>query len=163
MRPEGTEELRETAAVEYFNYVVFYRGYNDNDIVNLPLSDGRERMTYTGLKTYLKELGRRDMGLEVHVFDRKGAYQRFISQYGLYESHWEILRGINKTEGHVRTYFETRYRTTRKVVEDLLIEEIIQKAFQQERGQEGDMADTLVRIKDKLTELADRKKRDGGL
>lgn len=158
---KAREELRETAAVEYFNYVVFYRGYNDNDIVNLPLSDGRERMTYTGLKTYLKELGRRDMGLEVHVFDRKGAYQRFISQYGLYESHWEILRGINKTEGHVRTYFETRYRTTRKVVEDLLIEEIIQKAFQQERGQEGDMADTLVRIKDKLTELADRKKEMG--
>ena len=41
----------------------------------------------------------------------------------------EIIRGINKTEGHVRTYFESHYRTTRKVVEDLLIEEIIQKAF----------------------------------
>ncbi|MFR3434424.1 MAG: hypothetical protein ACLTSO_00485 [Coprococcus sp.] len=33
----------------------------------------------------------------------------------------EIIRGINKTEGHVRTYFESHYRTTRKVVEDLLI------------------------------------------
>ena len=155
---KAREELRETAAVEYFNYVIFYRGYNDNDIVNLPLSNDKERITYTGLKSYLKELGRRDMGLEVHVFDRKGEYQRFISRYGLYESHWEILRGINKTEGHVRTYFETRYRTTRKVVEDLLIEEIIQKAFGREDHSEGDMADTLVRIKDKLTELAERKK-----
>lgn len=154
---KAREELRETAAIEYFNYAIFYRGYNDNDLVNLPLSDGKERVTYTGLKTYLRELGRRDMGLEVHIFERKGEYQRFISQYGLYESHWEILRGINKTEGHVRTYFENRYKTTRKVVEDLLIEEIIQRAFRQNSSQDGDMADTLVQIKDKLAELAGRK------
>ena len=52
-----------------------------------------------------------------------------FADYGLYESEWEIIRGINRTEGHVRAYFETNYRTTRKVVEDLLIEEIIQKSF----------------------------------
>ena len=158
---KAREELKETAAIEYFNYVLFYRGYNDNDLVNLPLSDGKERVTYTGLKTYLKDLGRRDMGLEVHIFERKGEYQRFISRYGLYESHWEILRGINKTEGHVRTYFESRYRTTRKIVEDLLIEEIIQKAFWQNQKVETDMADTLVQIKDKLAELSARKEEIG--
>lgn len=158
---KAREELRETAAVEYFNYVLFYRGYNDNDLVNLPLSDGGERVTYSGLKNYLKELGRRDMGIEVRVFERKGEYQRFISRYGLYESHWEILRGINKTEGHVRTYFENRYKTTRRVVEDLLIEEVIQRAFQQNGGADADMADTLVRIKDKLAELAGRKEEMG--
>ena len=158
---KAREELRETAAIEYFNYVIFYRGYNDNDLVNLPLSNGKERVTYSGLKSYLKDLGRKDMSLEVHIFERKGEYQRFISQYGLYESHWEILRGINKTEGHVRTYFETRYKTTRKVVEDLLIEEIIQRAFLQGANQETDMADTLVQIKDKLAELALRKEEMG--
>ena len=158
---KAREEMRETAAIEYFNYVIFYRGYNDNDLVNLPLSNGKERVTYTGLKSYLKDLGRKDMSLDVHIFDRKGEYQRFISQYGLYESHWEILRGINKTEGHVRTYFETRYRTTRKVVEDLLIEEIIQRAFLQGANQDTDMADTLVQIKDKLAELAERKEEIG--
>lgn len=158
---KAREELRETAAIEYFNYVIFYRGYNDNDLVNLPLSNGKERVTYTGLKSYLKELGRKDMSLDVHIFERKGEYQRFISGYGLYESHWEILRGINKTEGHVRTYFETRYKTTRKVVEDLLIEEIIQRAFLQGTSQDTDMADTLVQIKDKLAELAVRKEEMG--
>ena len=158
---KAREELRETAAIEYFNYVIFYRGYNDNDLVNLPLSNGKERVTYPGLKSYLKDLGRKDMSLEVHIFERKGEYQRFISQYGLYESHWEILRGINKTEGHVRTYFETRYKTTRKVVEDLLIEEIIQRAFLQGANQETDMADTLVQIKDKLADLALRKEEMG--
>lgn len=158
---KAREELRETAAIEYFNYVIFYRGYNENDLVNLPLSNGKERVTYTGLKSYLKELGRKDMGLDVHIFERKGEYQRFISRYGLYESHWEILRGINKTEGHVRTYFETRYKTTRKVIEDLLIEEIIQKAFLQGENSDVDMADTLVQIKDKLTELSARKEEMG--
>ena len=120
---------KDSASIEYFNYCIFYRDYNENDIVNLPLQNSKERITYAGLKNYLKDLARKNYNLKVFIFERKGEYQRFISQYGLFESQWEIIRGINKTEGHVRTYFETHYKTTRKVVEDLLIEEIIEKAF----------------------------------
>lgn len=157
---EGAEE--ENAAIEYFNYCIFYREFNDNDLKNLPLSNGRERITYNGLKAYLRELEKKDYSLKVHIFERKSEYQQFISEYGLYESEWEIIRGINKTEGHVRTYFETNYRTTRKVVEDLFIEEIIQKSFHnkiQKSPKEDAMAQTLMDIKDKLLELA-RKKSD---
>lgn len=159
---DGGDVAKDTASIEYFNYCIFYREYNRNDIVNLPLSEGSERITYSGLRAYLKELAHRDMSLEIRVFDKKGEYQRFISGYGLHESHWEIIRGINKTEGHVRTYFETNYRTTRKVVEDLLIEEIIEKAFATKTGRNGEedtMAETLLDIKDKLNVLA-QKKRD---
>lgn len=158
---DAGEVLKDTASIEYFNYCIFYKEYNKNDIVNLPLSEGNERITFNGLKNYLKELGYRDMSLEVRIFDKKGEYQRFISGYGLHESHWEIIRGINKTEGHVRTYFETNYRTTRKVVEDLLIEEIIEKAFATKTGRNGEedtMAETLLDIKDKLNVLAQRKR-----
>lgn len=156
----GEENKKNTAEIEYFNYCIFYRKYNDNDIKNLPLSKDGERITYTGLRNYLKELSRNDYNLEVHIFEKKGEYQKFISRYGLYESHWEIVRGINKTEGHVRTYFETHYRTARKVVEDLLIEEIIQKSFSSRynSGDEQDnMAKTLLDIKDKLLELSEKK------
>ena len=153
------EPQRASAAIDYFNYCIFYRSYNDNDIINLPLSKGNEHMTYTGLRTYLKTLEHSDYQLKVYLFDRKGEYQRFISRYGLYESQWEIIRGINKTEGHVRTYFESNYRTTRRVIEDLLIEEIIQKAFiTKAGGDDSDMAQTLLSIKDRLLELS--KKRD---
>ena len=158
---DAGEVLKDTASIEYFNYCIFYKEYNKNDIVNLPLSEGNERITFNGLKNYLKELGHRDMSLEVRIFDKKGEYQRFISGYGLHESHWEIIRGINKTEGHVRTYFETNYRTTRKVVEDLLIGEIIEKAFATKTGRNGEedtMAETLLDIKDKLNVLAQRKR-----
>ena len=82
----------------------------------------------------------------VYIFDRKGEYQRFIAGYGLLESHWEIVRGINKTEGHVRTYFETNYKTTRKVVEDLLIEEIIEKAYQTKTERESDKTESTVTL-----------------
>ena len=126
---EGSVIQKENASIEYFNYVIFYREFNDNDIKNLPLSNGKERITYNGLKAYLRDLEKKDLSLEIKIFERKGDYQRFIAGYGLYESEWEIIRGIKKTEGHVRTYFETNYKTTRKVVEDLLIEEIIQKSF----------------------------------
>ncbi len=145
------------ASVEYFNYCIFYRQFGDNDLKNLPLSDGNERITYNGLKTYLRDLEKNDFGVKVKIFDRKGDYQNYISQFGLFESQWEIVRGINKTEGHVRTYFESNYRTSRKVVEDLLIEEIIQKSYNNKLGvenDEGEMAQTLIDIKDKLLELS---------
>ncbi len=154
------EEVKETAAVEYFNYCIFYRDFQQNDILNLPLSNGKERITFNGLRNYLRDLDKKDFSVQVHIFHRKGDYQRFISDYGLYESEWEIIRGINKTEGHVRTYFETHYKTTRKVVEDLFIEEIIEKSFRNrvERGEsETEIAQTLLDIKDKLVELSRKK------
>ncbi|MDE5864944.1 MAG: hypothetical protein K2H34_11435, partial [Lachnospiraceae bacterium] len=156
----GAAPVRDSASIEYFNYCIFYRDYNENDIINLPLQNSKERITYTGLKNYLKTLSRNNLSLKVHVFERKGEYQRFISGYGLFESQWEIIRGINRTEGHVRTYFESHYKTTRKVVEDLLIEEIIEKAFLVKTEQNDvneDMARTLLDIKDKLVELSRKK------
>lgn len=156
------EEEKVSAAVEYFNYVIFYREMNDHDIKNFPLTSNGERVTYSGLKNYLRDLEKKDLSLKVKIFERKGDYQRFVSKYGIYESEWEIIRGINKTEGHVRTYFESNYRTTRKIVEDLLIEEIIQKSFQTSESDsagEETMAQTLLDIKDKLLELSKRKNR----
>lgn len=153
---EETEQ-RENASIEYFNYVIFYREFNDNDIKNLPLSNGKERITYYGLKNYLKDLEHKDYSLIIKIFERKGEYQQFISNYGIYESEWEIIRGINKTEGHVRTYFETNYKTTRKVVEDLLIEEILQKSYYNTTGEGADFAKLLLDIKNKLVELTKKK------
>lgn len=156
---EGVPD-RNTAPIDYFNYCIFYREFNDNDIRNLPLSSGTERITYQGLKNYLRDLEKKDFNLQIHLFERKGEYQQFVADYGIYESEWELIRGINKTEGHVRTYFETNYRTTRKVVEDLLIQEIIQKAFYTKTERSGDeeqTAKTLMDIKDKLVELAQKK------
>ena len=157
---EGEESIASSsssATVEYFNYCIFYREFGDNDIKNLPLVTNGERITYNGLKTYLRDLNKNDFKYEVYIFDKKGEYQSFISKYGIYESAWEIVRGINKTEGHVRTYFETNYKTSRKVIEDLLIEEIIQKSFNNRlsvESDEGKMAETLLDIKDKLVELS---------
>ena len=159
-----TEEDREdgTAQIEYFNYVIFYRDYNKNDIVNLPLVKDNERISYKALRNYLHDLSRNDKNLIVQIFDRKGEYQRFIAGYGLYESHWEIIRGINKTEGHVRTYFESNYKTTRRVIEDLLIEEIIEKAYQAKTERESDKTEStvslLMTIQEELKSLAEKKK-----
>ena len=156
---ETEGETKDTASIEYFNYCIFYREYNANDIRNLPLVKEKERITYSGLRRYLKEL-ERDNSLVVRIFDRKGEYQSFIADYGIYESEWEIIRGINKTEGHVRTYFESNYKTTRKVVEDLLIEEILGTSFRRKAGKEDTedtMSQTLLDMKDKLVELAKQK------
>ena len=96
---EGETAKKDVAAIEYFNYCIFYREYNKNDIINLPLSKDKERITFQGLRNYLKELEHRDMSLKVCIFDRKGEYQRFISGYGLHESQWEIIRGTIRPRG----------------------------------------------------------------
>ncbi len=159
---DAEAEKSDVASIDYFNYCIFYREYNRNDIVNLPLIKDKERISYQALKNYLQDLSRKDNNLRVFVFDRKGEYQRFISNYGLHESQWEIIRGINKTEGHVRTYFESNYKTTRKVIEDLLIEEIIEKAYRvktnKDEGSRDSAADLLMSIKDQLKNLAEKKK-----
>ncbi len=156
------ENSKDTAAFDYYNYCLFYNTYNENDINNLSLQDNKEKVTYNGLKKQLRALQSDNSFVTVSdIFeDKKGEYQRFISEHGLYESEWEIIRGINKTEGHVRGYFEENYRTSRKVVEDLLIEKIIQKAFMAKTNKEiddGDMAKTLLDIKDKILELSKKK------
>jgi hypothetical protein len=150
------------ASIEYFNYCIFYNSYNKNDIINLPLVKDKEHISYQALRNYLLDLSHKNIELKVQIFDKKGEYQRFISGYGLHESQWEIVRGINKTEGHVRTYFETNYKTTRKVIEDLLIEEIIDKAFlvrtnKDEESKNG-MARLLISIRDQLKSLAEKKR-----
>ena len=163
-KASGSEEVEEehTAQIEYFNYVIFYRDYNKNDIINLPLEKDGEHISYKALKNYLHDLARSDKNMLVYIFDRKGEYQKFIAEYGLYESHWEIVRGINKTEGHVRTYFETNYKTTRRVIEDLLIEEIIEKAYvtktSRETGKTESTARLLLTIQEELRTLSEKKK-----
>ncbi|WP_291636407.1 hypothetical protein, partial [Clostridium sp.] len=158
----NNENKKDTAPFDYFNYCIFYNNYNENDINNLSLQDNSERVTYNGLKKQLRALqSDNSFVVATDIFEnRKGEYQRFISEHGLYESEWEIIRGINKTEGHVRGYFEQNYRTSRKVVEDLLIEKIIQKAFMLKTNKlndEEDMAKTLLDIKDKIIELSKKK------
>jgi len=159
----NSENKKDTAAFDYYNYVIFYNAYNENDINNLSLQDNSEKITYNGLKKQLRTLQSDNSFVVVsNIFEnKKGEYQRFISEHGLYESEWEIIRGINKTEGHVRGYFEQNYRTSRKIVEDLLIEKIIQKAFMAKTNKllndEEDMAKTLLDIKDKIIELSKKK------
>ena len=159
---DGTGAASGVASVEYFNYVIFYNSYNKNDIINLPLVKDKEHISYQALRNYLLDLSHKNVELSVQIFDKKGEYQRFISGYGLHESQWEIIRGINKTEGHVRTYFENNYKTTRKVIEDLLIEEIIDKAFlvrtnKDEKNGSG-MARLLISIREQLKNLAEKKR-----
>ena len=101
----GEEEVS-SSAIEYFNYCIFYNEFNDYDILNLPLVNGKERITFKGLKELIKRLqAESNRKLSVKILKiPKVNIKSFIAGHGLYESQWNIIRGINKTEGHVRTY-----------------------------------------------------------
>lgn len=157
---EAMEQGKNTATIEYFNYCIFYNGPNEYDINNIPLDGDNKKITYSGLRDLIRALKNGFTNIVANIFDKKGDYLRFLSEHGIYESEWELIKGINKTEGHVRTYFEQNYRTSRKVIEDLLIENIIQKAFISKTSKENDeeqLAKTLLNIKDKIVELSKKK------
>lgn len=148
--------------IEYFNYAITYSTYHDYDIVNFPLEDGKEKIGYSGLRKKLRTLKEMDLiNCKVHIFETNESYKRFLSQFGIYESHWNILKGINVSEGRVRTYIEENYRTTRKLVDKLLIEEIIEKAngVRRENSDTGkELTQSLFDIESKMIELSSKKK-----
>ena len=76
-----------TASVEYFNYCIFYREFGDNDIKNLPLVSNGERITYNGLKAYLRDL-------------EKGGYKYVVMQ-ALLTQLGAVIRSYGKGEALV--------------------------------------------------------------
>lgn len=146
--------------VEYFNYAITYSKYNDFDIKNFSLTEGNEKVNYSGLRKKLRQL--QDLNLldsRVTMFETNDEYKKFLSTFGIYESHWNIIRGINVSEGRVRTYIEENYKTTRKLVDKLLIEEIIEKANSLKSGNyDEDLGKALLDIEEKLTEFSKKKK-----
>ena len=72
---------KDSASIEYFNYCIFYRDYNENDIVNLPLQNSKERITYAGLKNYLKDLARKNLNLTAKMrhMARKTTREKLLS------------------------------------------------------------------------------------
>lgn len=145
--------------VEYFNYAITYTKYNDYDIKNFSLLEGNEKVNYSGLRKKLRQLQELNLlDCRVTMFETNDEYKKFLTSFGIYESHWNIIRGINVSEGRVRTYIEENYKTTRKLVDKLLIEEIIEKANSLKNGNyDEDLAKSLLDIEGKLTELSKKK------
>ncbi|MCR5610135.1 MAG: hypothetical protein K6G26_13845 [Lachnospiraceae bacterium] len=156
---KGTEGKGE---VEYFNYLIMYNEYNNHDIRNFELVSGNERTTFGNMRKKLKAIQDGNyMDCKVELFDTNESYKRRLCDFGIYESHWNIVRGINESEGHVRTYIEKNYKSARQLVDRLLINEIIDKANETKldnKEEEMLLADSLIEIKDKLVELSIKNK-----
>ena len=70
--------------------VFFYREFGENDIKNLPLTKNGERITYNGLKQYLRELEHNDFHVSVKIFDRKGEYQSLSASMGCMRANGKL-------------------------------------------------------------------------
>ena len=66
----NSENKKDTAAFDYFNYCIFYNTYNENDINNLSLQDNKEKVTYNGLKKQLRALQSDNLLLLLPIFLR---------------------------------------------------------------------------------------------
>ena len=159
----GDEEnnLENKLEIDYYNYCYFYNDENKYDIKYMPLvekENGQQiYMSYDKLKQLFTSMRKED--LPIKVFDSKKEYMKYISYYGLIPAEWKLISEINVSENYIEKYFKEN-KTSRKLIENFLIKIIDDVNIQnnEEEKQENQLADTLIELKDNLTEF--RKKSD---
>ena len=147
--------------IDYYNYCYFYNDENRYDIKYMPLVEKENGentyMSYDKLRQLISNMRKED--LPVKVFDSKKEYMKYISYYGLIPAEWKLISEINVSENYIEKYFKEN-KTSRKLIEDFLIKIIDDVNMQnsEDEKQENQLADTLIELKDNLTEF--RKKSD---
>ena len=147
--------------IDYYNYCYFYNDENRYDIKYMPLVEKENGentyMSYDKLRQIFANMRKED--LPIKVFDSKKEYMKYISYYGLIPAEWRLISEINVSENYIEKYFKEN-KTSRKLIENFLIKIIDDVNMQnnEEEKQENQLADTLIELKDNLTEF--RKKSD---
>ena len=147
--------------IDYYNYCYFYNDENRYDIKYMPLVEKENGentyMSYDKLRQLFANMRKED--LPIKVFDSKKEYMKYISYYGLIPAEWKLISEINVSENYIEKYFKEN-KTSRKLIENFLIKIIDDVNMQnnEEEKQENQLADTLIELKDNLTEF--RKKSD---
>ena len=166
---EGDNNLREEQDkiffrkdIDYFNYYHLYDRSNEYDIKNWPLSsfdNKREILSYDRLKSLIKEMKHKHtMGDFTHT----GEYKKFLRQYNIIDTEWNVIKDINSGENHIEKYFREN-KTSRKMIENLLVKIITQiesgKNISSEENatNEENLADTLIELRHNIEESLKKK------
>lgn len=90
--------------LEYITYVAEQHEHSPFDIESIPLwnHESETALPLDSLKTYLK---RHEGHVKTYNRNQKREYFQTLKQYGIDQSEWKILKGINKDEGDVSAFF----------------------------------------------------------
>lgn len=153
---------KEDNEVDTFNYVCFYNEGSKHSIDKLPLKEVAEdgkisRMSYSNLRKYLKELGSNPNDNYVtEIFDTTTKYHKFIKDFKINATEWELIKDVNRKEAYVSTYFDN-YKSAKAFIREFLIPKIDEanKLNNSSEYQSGeDRAESLLAIKDTIIQYS---------
>lgn len=136
--------------IQSFNYIYNYGKENEFDIHNIPLCSHNKNefivKDYSKTWSLLKEKGGE---LNIQITDKKRVYQGWLRSYYLLESEWNLIREINKREHYLKTHF-ANYKSSRTLIQDLLIKTIEDCLTDRESQNYENKADDSLSIADAL-------------
>lgn len=148
-----------------FNYVCFYNEGSKYSIDKIPLkiineSGDTERMSYSELRTYLRNLNSGEIGEPyfAKVFDSTTEYHKLLKDYKINKSEWEMMRELNRKEANAEEYFN-KYPTSKSFIRDFLVAKIdeankINNIADYQSG--DDRAESLLSIRNTIFEYSKR-------
>ncbi len=139
-----------TDEIQSFNYLYNYNKSNNFDIASIPLCNYEDKAfvvkDYSKTLSMLKE---KSVEYDIRITEKKKEYQEWLKLYSLLESEWNLIREINKGENHLKPHF-ANYKTSRNLIDGLLIKTIEECLKDRERLNYGEKVDESSTIADAL-------------
>lgn len=146
--------------IQSFNYIYNYNKSNNFDINNLPLCNLEEKVfVVKDFSRTLALLKEKSAEYDIRITEKRREYQDWLKTYCLLESEWNLIKEINKGENHLKPHF-TNYKTSRTLIDGLLIKTIEECLKDRERlnydeklDESSAIADALFKSQESLKKL----------
>ncbi|MFA4850152.1 MAG: hypothetical protein WC626_10555 [Methanoregula sp.] len=136
--------------IQSFNYIYNYNKSNIFDINNLPLCNFEDKaFVVKDFSKTLSMMKEKSAEYDIRITEKRREYQDWLKEYCLLESEWNLIREINKGENHLKPHF-ANYKTSRNLVEGLLIKTIEECLKDRERLNYNEKSDESSTIADAL-------------
>lgn len=149
-RKIAQEDDSRSDEIQSFNYIYNYNKSNNFDINNLPLCNFEDKAfivkDFSKTHSMLKE---KSAEYDIRITEKRREYQDWLKEYCLLDSEWNLIREINKGENHLKPHF-ANYKSSRNLIEGLLIKTIEECLKDRERLNYGEKFDESSAIADAL-------------
>ena len=125
-----TKGSDEEGRLRYFMYTLEYSAPNEFDVKHLPIVTESRPVSYPELLKLLKD-NYKYPDARITVFDqddKKSRYTRHLASFNLFAKEWDSVKATNGSEGGMEGFF-SRARTTRQLLENLLIPSVERVLF----------------------------------
>lgn len=159
------EEDSSEDSFKYFNYAIMYNADTPFSVESIPLKkdqgDGKiSRMNWSDLRSFIKRLNENEDRCVAKIFDINKEYSRFLENYNIDGTEWDLILRINFEEGGSETYLANSYPTAKSFIQEELIpiiESIDRKLQGNDYSGTDGLVETLINIKKGINKYSEKR------